>query len=115
MVFRALSEPTAKSEGKRTVSRRDIPNSSQSTRLFLVYLWGSHKESHLSKGLSSADRKLSVKVPMASLPPLGDLLPENGPTQRKAGTQQKSFLSILFKFLDLAMPEVPEVLDSKSQ
>lgn len=39
--------------------------------------WDPHKESHLSKDLSSADRRLSLKMPMASLPPLGDLLPEN--------------------------------------
>lgn len=52
-------------------------------------------------------------MPIASLPPLGDLLPENG--QRKAERKQERFLSIWFKFLDPAMPEVPEVFDSEGQ
>lgn len=47
----------AKSRGKRAGNRRGTPNSGHTSNPGLIYLLNTHKESHLSKGLSLANRR----------------------------------------------------------
>lgn len=52
---------------------------------------------------------------MASLPPLGDHLPENDANTEESRDKEERVLSIVIKPLEAAMPEVPRLFDSKSQ
>lgn len=69
------------------------PTPAKAVLLVLLHFPDSRKESQLKKGLSSADRRLSLELSTALLPPLGDHLPENNANAEKGRDKEESPVS----------------------
>lgn len=107
-------EPGVQGDGDKG-SRRGTSDSSQSSASCSPALPDSQKESQLKKGLSSADRRLSLELSTALLPPLGDHLPENNANAEKGRDKEESPVSRIQAPGASHTPEVCRRSHSKSQ